>query len=275
MIELLTRQRTSRRSRTRAGLAPVVLAASVVAALVSGCSGGSDDPATTAAAPPPTELPDGAQIVQESARTTQTLQSVHLTLNVNNIPNLPVEMVDADVTNQPEGSGQAMGEAKVRTAENEPFIETKFLVVDKTLYAAQDGVKYAPVGPAEKMYDPGVILDKDKGLANAIAQVQNPQVEKRETINGVETVKVTGTISGSVIDPIVPRVGDGIGELPITLWIQDVAPPTTSAAPLPSSAASPGTGPNLIKAEVTKDQGSVELELSDHGKPVTVAKPAG
>lgn len=251
-----------------------MLAASVFAALVTGCTSSSDDTATTAA-PPPSELPAGAQIVSECSKTTQTLQSVHLNLLVNNVPNLPVEKVDADVTNQPQGSGQAMGEAKVRMKEGEPFVETKFLVVDKKMYAATDGVKYAPVGDAEKMYDPGVILDKDKGLANVIAQVKNPQTVGREKIDGIDTVKVTGTINGSVIDPIVPRLGDGVGDLPITLWIQDVAPPTTSAAALPSTAASPGTGPNLIRATVTKDAGTIQVTLSDQGKPVTVAKPAG
>ncbi len=251
------------------------MAASVFAALVTGCSSSSDDTSTTTAAAPPTELPDGAQIVSECSRTTQTLQSVHLNLQVKDVPNLPVEMVDADVTNQPQGAGQAMGEAKVRMKEGDPFVDTKFLVVDKKMYAAADGVTYAPVGDAEKMYDPGIILDKDKGLANVIAQVQNPKAESREKIDGVDTVKVTGTINGNVIDPIVPRLGDGVGDLPITLWIQDVAPPTTSAAPLPSEAASPGTGPNLIRATVTRDAGSIELTLSDQGKPVTVAKPAG
>lgn len=272
MIELITR--TSHRLRpSRKGLVPAVVAASVFAALVTGCS--SNDSDTTTSTPPPSQLPEATQLIQESARTTQTLQSVHLNLQVTNIPNLPVEKVDADVTNQPQGSGQAAGSAKIRTKENEPFIETKFLVVDKKLYAAQDGVSYKPVGDAEKMYDPGVILDKDKGIANVIAQVQNPKVEGREKVDGVDVVKVTGTIAGSVIDPIVPKAGDGVGNLPITLYIKDVAPPTTSASVLPSTEASPGTGPNLVRAVVTKDAGNFQVTLSNWGKPVTVAKPAG
>ncbi|MFI6869773.1 LppX_LprAFG lipoprotein [Nocardia sp. NPDC050406] len=270
MFELITR--TSRRPRpARKGLVPAVMAASVFAALVTGCSSNDSDTATTST-PPPAELPEGAQLVQESSRTTQTLQSVHLNLVVTNIPNLPVEKVDADVTNQPQGSGQAAGSAKVRLKENDPFIETKFLVVDKTLYSAPDGVSYKPVGDAEKMYDPGVILDKDKGIANVIAQVQNPKSEGREKIDGVDVVKVTGTIAGSVIDPIVPKAGDGVGNLPITLYIKDVAPPTTSVA-MPSTAASTGDGPNLVRAVVTKDAGNFQVTLSKWGDPVTVAKP--
>ncbi|MFI1918550.1 LppX_LprAFG lipoprotein [Nocardia sp. NPDC020380] len=222
--------------------------------------------------PANTPLPNGTQILQESARTTQTLQSVHLKLTADNLPTLPIESVDADVTNQPQGAGQAIGEAKVRTKPDAPFTDTKFLVVDKKMYAG-DGTTYAPIGDAEKIYDPGIILDKDKGLANVIAQVQNPQVVDREQVNGINTVKVTGTIDSSVIDPIAPQIGKDGGTFPITLWIQDVAPPATSATALPSSAPSPGTGPNLVQALVKKDPGSVTVTLSDWGKPVHVTKP--
>lgn len=264
----------SRRSRL-AGAAPALFAASMIAALVAGCT--SDDGGDTAAAPSTGPLPDAAQIIQESSRTTQTLQSVHLDLEVTDVPNLPVESVSADVTNQPQGAGQAMGEAKVRTKPEEPFIDTKFIVVEKTLYTAVNSSNYAPVGPAEQIYDPGVILDKDKGLANVIAQVQNPKVEGRETVDGLAVVKVTGTIDGSVIDPVVPRLGEGAGTLPITLWIADVPPPSDSdsASTRPSDAASTGDGPNLVRAVVDKDGGTVEVTLSKWAEPVNVVKPAG
>jgi lipoprotein LprG len=250
----------------------MVVAASLCTALVAGCGSDSSSPSTSA--PPTGQLPDAAQIVQESSKTTQTLQSVHLALAVDNVPNLPVESVSADVTNQPQGAGQAIGEAKVRTKPDAPFTETKFLVVDKILYAG-DGSKYAKVGPAEQIYDPGVILDKDKGLANVIANVKDAKVEGREKVEGIDTVKVSGTIDAAVFDPIVPRTGENGGTFPITLWIADVAPPSGSASALPSQAASPGTGPNLVRALVKKDQGTIKLTLSDWAKPVKVVKPAG
>ncbi|WP_405497701.1 LppX_LprAFG lipoprotein [Nocardia sp. NBC_00511] len=259
----------------RRGVLPLMVAATAAAALVTGCSSSSSDSsATTSAAAPPAQLPDGAQLIQESSKTTQTLQSVHLVLDVQNLPTLSVQSVKADVTNQPQGSGQAIGEAKVRTKPDADFTDTKFLVVDKTLYAG-DGTKYAPVGPAEKIYDPGVVLDKDKGLANVIAQVKDAKAISREKIDGVDTVKVTGTIDSSVVDPVVPQIGKDGGTFPITLWIKDVAPPAAGASALPSTAASPGTGPNLVRAVVTKDPGSFTVTLSDWAKPVHVTKPGG
>ncbi|WP_336082379.1 LppX_LprAFG lipoprotein [Nocardia sp. SSK8] len=260
-----TRRRFSRRS----ALTSVVAAAALCAALVSGCS--SDE--TTTTAPPTGALPDGAQLVKESAKTTQTLRTVHLNIDVTNLPDLPVETVSADVTNETQGSGAAMGEAKVKIKPEDPFTEAKFLVVDKVLYT-ETGGRYVPAGPAEKVYDPGVILDKDKGIANVIANVQNPKAESREVIDGINTVKITGTIDAAVIDPIVPRIGQNAGTMPITLWIQDTAPPESDSTK-PSDAASTGDGPNLVKAVVTKDAGEVTVGLSNWAKPVNIVKPAG
>ncbi|MBH0780533.1 LppX_LprAFG lipoprotein [Nocardia bovistercoris] len=276
MSDMTTRNSTSHRPRfgrlTPMRFGTVAIAASLFAAIVTGC--GSDDSSNTSTAATATgPLPDAAQIVQESARTTQTLQAVHLDLAVTNIPNLPVETVKADVTNQPQGAGAAQGEAKVRTKEDAPFVKAKFVVVDKSMYAQLEDGKYANLGPSEKIYDPGIILDKDKGLANVIAKVQNPKVEGRESVNGTAVVKVSGTIDASVIDPIVPRVGDGGGSFPITLYIADVAPPTGSAAAQPSNAPSTGAGPNLVRAVVKKGDGTINVTLSDWAKPVTVTKP--
>jgi len=198
---------------------------------------------------------------------------VHLKIGITNIPNLPVDTISADVTNQP--SGQAIGDASVRLKPDADFTKTKFLAVDKKIYVSSDGTKYVPVGDAEKIYDPGVILDKDKGLANAIGKIQDAKAEAREKVDGVDTVKVSGTIDASVIDPVVPKIGDGGGSLPITLWIKDVAPPSGTPTDRPSTDASPGTGPNLVQAVVTKDQGNAKIELSNWAKPVTVTKPAG
>ena len=267
----------------RLRLGPVMTAAAVFAVFVAGCStedksssSSSDSTSkagTTSASS--ADTPDAASIIAESSKTTQTLQAVHLILAVNNVPNLPVEAVNADVTNQPIGAGAAEGTAKVRTQPDAPFVEAKFVVVDKTIYAQTDPTgKYTNLGPAEKIYDPGVILDKDKGLANLIGKVQNPKVEGKETVDGVATVKVTGTVDAAVVDPIVPKSGDGGGQLPITLYIADVAPPTTSGTQLPSDSASPGTGPNLVKTVIKKGDGTITISLSKWAVPVTVAKPA-
>ena len=137
-----------------------------------------------------------------------------------------------------------------------------FLVTNKTMYTKNETGAYISVGPAVKIYDPGIILDKDKGLGAAIGKVQDPQVAGNENINGVATVKVTGKINAAVIDPVIPQIGKGGGTLPITLYITDVN-------------ATPGSAANLVRMVVDKDQGHVTITLSAWGQPVNIPNPTG
>lgn len=136
------------------------------------------------------------------------------------------------------------------------------LVTNKTMYTKRGG-DYVSVGPAEKIYDPGIILDKDRGLGAVVGQVQNPTIQGRDAIDGLATVKVSGTIDAAVIDPIVPQLGKGGGRLPITLWIVD----TNASTPAPAA--------NLVRMVIDKDQGNVDITLSNWGAPVTIPNPAG
>ncbi|MGE5693857.1 MAG: LppX_LprAFG lipoprotein [Candidatus Sericytochromatia bacterium] len=286
-------QRTHRRLSLRPSLSAslaAVAAAALFASVVTGCgnesktsesstttgASGTSSATATATSGAPAQ-PQASQVIKEAARTTQTLQSVHIVLTATNLTKLPVSSVDADVTNQPQGIGRAIGTAKFRPAPDQPFVDTAFLVTDKTFYTKDPEGKYVVRGPADKIYDPGIILDKDMGLANVIENVEDPKVETRETVNGVAVVKVSGTIDAATIDPVVPTLGQGGGQLPITLWIADVFPsgtatPTTSLA---SEAPSPGTGPNLVRFVVNKDQGSVDVTLSNWAKPVDIPSPTG
>lgn len=285
--------RTHRRLSLRPSLSgslAAVAAAALFASVLTACgsdsktsesstttgASGTSTATTTATSGAPAQ-PQGSQVIEESARTTQTLQSVHIALTATNLPKLPVSSVNADVTNQPQGNGRAVGDAKFRPAPDQPFVDTQFVVTNKTFYTKDPDGKYVVRGPADKIYDPGIILDKDKGLANVIKNVKDPKVETRETVNGIAVVKVTGTIDAAIIDPVIPTLGQGGGQLPITLWIADVFPtgtatPTTSLA---SEAPSPGTGPNLVRFVVDKDQGSVDVTLSNWAKPVDIPNPTG
>ena len=89
-------------------------------------------------------------------------------------------------------------------------------------------------------------------------------------------MKISGTVDAAIVDPIVPSMGEGGGQLPITLWVADVPPRAgTPASSLPSGAPSPGTGPNLVRAVITKDKGSVGVTLSKWAVPVTIPSPTG
>nr|WP_305799913.1 LppX_LprAFG lipoprotein [Mycobacterium sp. 1164966.3] len=207
--------------------------------------------------------PQAAQLVQDASKATTALRSLHIILATTNLTTLPMESVDADVTNQPQGNGQAIGHANIRLQPQAPAVGKDFLVTNKTMYTKNETGKYTSVGPAVKIYDPGIILDKDKGLGSAIGKVQNPQIAGNENINGVPTVKVTGTIDAAVIDPIIPQIAkDATAPLPITLYITDVK-------------ATPGTTANLVRMVVDKGQGNVSITLSAWGQPVNIPNPTG
>ena len=207
--------------------------------------------------------PDATQLVQDSSKATTGLHSLHVNLGTTNITTLPFESVNADVTNQPEGNGRAVGDAMVRLQPNTPAVAKQFIVSNKTMFTKNETGAYTSVGPAEKIYDPGIILAKDKGLGFAIGKIQGAQTAGNETINGVATVKLTGTIDAATIDPIIPQIGKGGGTLPITLYITDV-----NAAGAP-----PGGTPNLVRMVVDKDQGHVTVTLSNWGQPVNIPNP--
>lgn len=264
------------------GAAAILFAAALFATVVTGC-GQKSTTATSptagasgtsaAAAPSGPSDAKAAQLLKDSAKAVGGLHSLHVNLTTSNIDTLPIESVDADVTNQPQDKGgQAVGNATVRLAPKSTPVAKQFVVTNKTMYTKNDAGAYTSNGPAEKIYDPGILLDKDKGLGNVIAKVQSAQIVGNEAVNGVATVKVTGSIDASVIDPVVPQLGKDGGSLPVTLYIIDTSA-ASSTPPAPGSPA-PAASPYLVRLVVDKGQGNVNITLSAWGQPVTIPNPS-
>ena len=67
------------------------------------------------------------------------------------------------------------------------------MVAEGNLFAAlTTGGAYQNFGPAADIYDVSAILNPDTGLANVLANFTDAKADGRETLNGVETVRVTG-----------------------------------------------------------------------------------
>ena len=215
----------------------------LIAALVVGCSSNKT---------PNAPLPDAATLLKQSNQTTRDLKSTHILLNVTGtIPGLPVHSLTGDLTNTP--SVAAKGNANITVFGQ--TLDADFVVVDGNLYAALTPNKWTNFGPAADIYDPSVILDPDRGLANILANFSNPKSDGRETISGVQTVRVTGTVSGQAISAIVPNVNNSV---PATAWIREDG------------------NHDLVQSKVETSPGNtIQMTLSDWNKPVTVSKPAG
>ena len=91
---------------------------------------------------------------------------------------------------------------------------------------------------------------------NITSNFSDPKADGRETINGVDTVRLTGTVSADAVNKIAPQIG-ATGPVAGTAWITEEGNHELMQA----------------KLEPTPDN-SVTMTLSEWGKPVTVTKPA-
>jgi lipoprotein LprG len=135
-------------------------------------------------------------------------------------------------------------------------VDIELVVLDGTLYAALTPNSWLDMGPAIEVYDPSVILNPDAGLANMLTNLSDAKSEGVETIGGVSTVKITGTVAADAVNKLIPQLKVS-GSVPSTVWIEKDAPN------------------QLVQAQVVPSEGNnVQLTLSEWDKPVTVTKPA-
>lgn len=215
------------------------------AMFVAGCSSSED-------ADKP--LPDAATLLRDSTQTTRDLQSVHLNLTVQGtIEELPIESLEGDLTNSP--AVAASGKANIVFL-GQRLDGVEFVVTDGNLYGAISAGSFQDFGPAADIYDVAAILSPDKGLANVLSNFSDPKSEGRENISGVDTVRVTGTVSAEAVNAIAPQIG-ATGPVPAVAWIEEEG------------------SHNLAQVKLEPSAGnSVTMTLSDWGKRVTVTKPA-
>ncbi len=216
-------------------------------ALVAGCSSSSENSSK--------DLPDAATLLQQSSETTKAQTSVHLLLTVaGEIKELPIESLEGDLTTTPAVAAQ--GKANLLFL-GQKLDDIGFVVAEGNLFATlTSGGAYQDFGPAADIYDVSAILNPETGLANVVANFSDPKADGRETINGVETVRITGNISADAVNKIAPQIAAS-GPVPGTAWIAE------------------GGNHELMQAKMESTPGnSVTMTMSDWGKSVTVTKPA-
>jgi len=214
--------------------------------LVAGCSKSEDSGK---------ELPDAATLLKDSSAISKSQTSVHLKLSVQGeIKELPIETLEGDLTNSPAVAAQ--GKANLIFL-GQKLADVGFVVADGNLFAALTaGGAYQDFGPAADIYDVSAILNPDTGLGNVLANFTDPKADGRETINGVETVRVTGNVTADAVNKIASAIG-ATGPVPATAWIQEDGNHELAQAKLDVS---PGN--------------SITMTTTEWGKQVTVSKPA-
>ena len=225
-------------------LSAVLASLSIATALIAGCSSGTKQ----SGAP----LPDATTLVKQSTDVTKNVKSAHLVLKVNGkIPGLAIKVLTGDVTTAP--GTAASGNATITLGGSD--IQVDFVVVDGELYATLTPNKWSDFGRASDIYDVSVLLSPDSGLANVLANFSNAKAEGRDTINGQNTIRISGNVSADAVNKIAPTL-NATQPMPATVWIQE-------------------TGEHqLVQASLEKSRGnSVQMTLSNWGEAVQVTKP--
>ena len=227
-------------------LLAIFAALAAAIALFAGCSSKSEGASK--------ELPDAATLLKESSETTKSQSSVHLKLAVQGqIQNMPIESLEGDLTNKPAVAAQ--GTANIVFL-GQRLEGVDFVVADGDLFGALTKGSFQDFGPAADIYDVSVLLNPDAGLANVLANFSDPKADGRETVEGVGTVRITGTVSADAVNKIAPQIA-ATGPVPGTAWIAEDG------------------NHELMQARLEPSPGnSVTMAQSKWGEPVTVDKPA-
>lgn len=227
------------RRSTAAVLAALALSVSVVA----GCSKEENN------AP----LPDAATLLKQSADTTRTVKSAHLELKVDGkVEHLPIKTLSGDLTNAP--TVAAKGRTRITIAGSD--VDAEFVVMDGKLYGSLDPNQWSDFGPASNVYDVSLILNPEKGLANILSSLTDPKADGRDTIDGIQTVRITGQVSADNVNKIAPKIAKD--NVPSTVWIREDG------------------NHDLVQAKLEPTPGnSVQMTLSKWNEPVSVEKPPG
>ena len=212
-------------------------------ALVAGCSKSE----------PSEPLPDAAPLLQQSSTTTKAQQSAHLLITVEGtFPELPVSKLEGDLANAP--AVGASGKADIIFL-GSPIKDVEFVVSDGTLFAALTPGNWQNLGAASEIYDVSAILNPDTGLGNVLAGFSDAKSDGRESINGTQTIRITGKVSTDAVNKIAPQLG-ATEPVPGTAWVAEDGDHKLSQVKLEPS-----------------EGNSITMTTSEWGKPVTVTPP--
>ena len=218
----------------------------LTAAVTTGCS--SDDSPGTGSS-----LPSGAGLLKDAATSMSDATSTHFTLSVNGkFPALPVHKAEGDVAR--EGTaGAAKGTISMDFMGS--LFEGDFVLVDNSLYfkGPTGDWQKVPASMVTSIYDPGALLDPNRGVAKVLGSAQNAKTEGTEDIDGVSTYRVTSLVGMDVVKDLVPGIDSDVN---VTFWVRQ------------------DDGHQPVKASVkVADNATVDVTLADINKQVSITAP--
>jgi lipoprotein LprG len=212
----------------------------VLAALV-GCTA---EPSAT-----PTSAPSGQELMTKVATAARTVTSAHFTIGITGtLPDVTVQSADGVLTS----AGAAQGKFTIKQFGQ--LIEGNFVMLEKNLYLQVGTGGYTKIDAAlaSAVYDPTLILNPDKGIANVATNT-----------SGVGAVTESGdsyVATGRVPKDVAAILAPGITADVDATWTVD------KASSQPRSVALALTGSDGKPATIT-------LTLTDLNVPATITAP--
>jgi lipoprotein LprG len=219
--------------RLAATLSALIMSATVT--LVTACGAGQ------------TNLPQGATLLAESAQAMRGVTTTHFRFDVQgDAPGVQLRSAEGQL--KQDGSAQGTG----RVDEGRQTLEMPFVLIGDTLCLRP------PTGPPQKLpasmlktyFDPGSILNPDRGIAAVLASGQSATTEAREQVNGVDTYRVQTKFPAQPLGALAPGLGI-TPDQPSEVWIA-------------------AQGSQLVKAQLPTNYGTVAAQFSDYGAPVQI-----
>ncbi|HEU4427003.1 MAG TPA: LppX_LprAFG lipoprotein [Pilimelia sp.] len=190
--------------RWTAALAALALA---VAALTA-CTDSGDKPPPAAG-----DLPPGDTLVKDAAAAMRAVRTAEFDItSEGTVDRLGIRGAQGVITSE----GDARGTARIDQAGT--LVELSFVAVDDTLYlkGATGGWQQVPLAAASSVYDPSLILNPDRGVANVLATATDATTEARETVDGTPAYRVKANLKAQALAAIAPGVSEDVTG---TLWI--------------------------------------------------------
>ena len=177
----------------------------LIAALLGACS--EEEPASG--------LPDGKQLLTESADALDGTDTVAFDLRVEGDRPSNFQITEANGTITREGGVSAT--AKVLQAGT--LVEYEYIVADNVPYlkGPTGGFRQVPEAIYSRIFDPTGLLSGERSLPNALRKVEQATTEDEEEIDGIDTYRVKGDLDPTEVEGLSLLASGVEGEA--TVWV--------------------------------------------------------
>lgn len=189
------------------------------------------------------ELPAGPDLIKKAAEAMRSVKSAAFSISTEGKPNVPLKKADGRLT----AEGDADGTISLEVLGS--LQEITFALVGDTVYfkGPTGGFQTLTRKELAQIYDPSLILDPTKGVAQVLESGADPQVQAEED----GAYRVATALSEQTLGSLVPGVTQPVNA---TVWIDKASS-------------------RITKLDLPLQGGSVSVAFSDYDAPVQITPP--